>query len=219
MRLKYLLALAALGVATSANAGVVLSSVPGSSPYTGPAPTYDFDSAGTSLVTDGLVTTGSVHAVRAQPYGSTGNYWTVGPSDGSPGFLDLSSHSWIDNISFIWGSTDTYNTLEVIGRDGTTVLASFTGGDAALTFPDGDQSDPFTNPLATLTVTGADQYDIGGLRLWSSQNAFEVDNFAINGVPEPATWAMMLLGFGAIGFAMRRRKDTQGTRRIRLSYT
>ena len=26
------------------------------------------------------------------------------------------------------------------------------------------------------------------------------------GVPEPATWAMMLLGFGAIGVAMRRRK-------------
>ena len=25
-------------------------------------------------------------------------------------------------------------------------------------------------------------------------------------VPEPATWAMMLLGFGAIGFAMRRRR-------------
>jgi hypothetical protein len=25
------------------------------------------------------------------------------------------------------------------------------------------------------------------------------------GVPEPATWAMMLLGFGAIGFALRRR--------------
>ena len=28
-------------------------------------------------------------------------------------------------------------------------------------------------------------------------------------VPEPATWAMMLIGFGAIGFGMRRRKDHQ----------
>jgi hypothetical protein len=219
MRLKYLLALTALGMATSANAGVILTSNPGTSPYTGPAPTYDFDPAGASLVTGGLITTGSLGGVRAQPFGSTGFYWTVGPADGTPGFLDLSGHAWIENISFIWGSTDTYNTLDVMARDGTTVLASFTGNDAALTFPNGDQSDPFTNPWATLHISGADQYDIGGLRLTSTQNAFEVDNFAINGVPEPTTWAMMLLGFGAIGFAMRRRKDTRALGRIRLSYT
>lgn len=28
----------------------------------------------------------------------------------------------------------------------------------------------------------------------------------IQAVPEPATWAMLLLGFGAVGFAMRRRR-------------
>jgi len=34
-----------------------------------------------------------------------------------------------------------------------------------------------------------------------------------NGVPEPATWAMMLMGFGATGVAMRRRRrrDTMAT--------
>jgi len=32
-------------------------------------------------------------------------------------------------------------------------------------------------------------------------------------VPEPATWAMMLVGFGGIGFAMRRRRS-QGAARI-----
>lgn len=36
---------------------------------------------------------------------------------------------------------------------------------------------------------------------------FRVD--ALGAVPEPATWAMMLMGFGAIGFAMRRRKDKE----------
>jgi hypothetical protein len=30
------------------------------------------------------------------------------------------------------------------------------------------------------------------------------------GVPEPATWAMMILGFGLLGGAIRRRKATAG---------
>ncbi|MES2904398.1 MAG: PEPxxWA-CTERM sorting domain-containing protein [Pseudomonadota bacterium] len=34
-------------------------------------------------------------------------------------------------------------------------------------------------------------------------------------VPEPATWAMMLMGFGAIGWAMRRRRATT----VRVSYS
>ena len=34
-------------------------------------------------------------------------------------------------------------------------------------------------------------------------------NAAFYPVPEPATWAMMLLGFGGIGFAMRRRRGQQ----------
>lgn len=29
-------------------------------------------------------------------------------------------------------------------------------------------------------------------------------------VPEPGTWGMMLLGFGAVGFAMRRRRESNG---------
>jgi choice-of-anchor C domain-containing protein len=32
-----------------------------------------------------------------------------------------------------------------------------------------------------------------------------LDNVSVSAVPEPATWAMMLLGFGLIGGAMRRR--------------
>ena len=39
--------------------------------------------------------------------------------------------------------------------------------------------------------------------------------FATTAVPEPATWAMMLLGFGMIGFAMRKRSNV----RAAVSYT
>jgi len=39
----------------------------------------------------------------------------------------------------------------------------------------------------------------------TGQGAFG-GNVAFTAVPEPATWGMMLLGFGAVGFAMRRRR-------------
>lgn len=35
---------------------------------------------------------------------------------------------------------------------------------------------------------------------------FSVEGLSVAVVPEPATWGMMLTGFGAIGFAMRRRR-------------
>ena len=45
----------------------------------------------------------------------------------------------------------------------------------------------------------------------TSQAAFEIDEVAA-AVPEPATWAIMLLGFGMIGSALRRRRVTAKVR-------
>jgi hypothetical protein len=36
-------------------------------------------------------------------------------------------------------------------------------------------------------------------------------NFEVGVVPEPATWAMMLFGFGAVGYSVRRRKNVSAT--------
>ena len=60
---------------------------------------------------------------------------------------------------------------------GTGVTEFFIGYDDQLTNPDDDNHDDF---LVRVTVGPA--------------------------VPEPATWAMMLMGFGAAGYAMRRRR-------------
>lgn len=209
-----------------AHAQVSLTAVPGSTPYAGPAPTFDFESP-SPYVSGGLVTNTPVSGVSAQPFGSTGYFWTVGPTDGSPGILDLSSFASILSISFIWGSVDSYNTLEVLGRGVGEVLATFTGAHASVN-PNGDQVLPANNPLATLTFTGlATQTNIGGLRLSSTSNAFEVDNISIvapvvtpqSPVPEPATWAMMLLGFGLVGFGLRKRAASQGHSRLRVAYS
>lgn len=197
--------------AAPAYAQVSIGAAPGTAPYSGPAATYDFESP--APVVGGLVTTGSVNGVRAQPFGSSGNYWTVGPSDGSPGVLDLSTFASIGAVSFIWGSVDAYNTIEVFDRLGV-LIDSFTGADVALP-ANGDQVDPSKNPIVTLSFSGATRDNIGGLRLISTQNAFEVDNFSVTAVPEPGVWAMLLVGFGFIGSFMRRQKRQ---RRLRVNY-
>lgn len=44
-----------------------------------------------------------------------------------------------------------------------------------------------------------------GQYVFRSANDSVTLNIAAGAVPEPATWAMMILGLGAVGFAMRRR--------------
>jgi hypothetical protein len=170
--------------------------------YSGPTPTYDFDST-TPPTSGGIITTGTLGS-HAQPLGSTGNYYAAGPTDGNPGTIDLTSIGDIFTISFIWGSVDSYNSLDFLAADGTTVLATFVGNDI-FNPANGDQTDPNTNPLVTFTLTGSDASAFSYLRLRSPGNAFEIDNIAIN-APEPATWGMMLLGFAGIGMALRRRR-------------
>ena len=56
-------------------------------------------------------------------------------------------------------------------------------------------------------------FDAFAIRSSTPISFFEVKQMTFNGVPpvpEPATWAMMLLGFGGIGMAMRRSRRRNG---------
>ena len=44
---------------------------------------------------------------------------------------------------------------------------------------------------------------------WAIGSQYRNFAFRVDAVPEPATWAMMLIGFGAIGMAMRRRRTVR----------
>lgn len=194
----------ALALASSANASIVIGSItPGTDPYSGPAPTYDFDTNTPPTIGGGVVT-GTIPDVYAQPFGSTGNYYAAGPSTTTTGTIDLSALGDITSISFLWGSVDSYNTLEFLDAMGG-VLATFSGSDI-FDPANGDQTDPNLNPVVTFLLDGMDVGAFAGLRLNSGTNAFEIDNIAVNPVPEPATWAMMLLGFGVAGYSLRKRR-------------
>ncbi len=105
----------------------------------------------------------------------------------------------LTNFSFYMGSADTYNQVRFIGTnyDETLNGGAFTGGYVGQSWDWGRRVN----------------FDFGGATvnqviLSSSGNSFEVDNFAgsIGVVPEPATWAMMIMGFGAVGAVIRRRR-------------
>lgn len=59
-----------------------------------------------------------------------------------------------------------------------------------------------------LGAFGGSLSDIGNIRF--QYGTAISDTHFTQSVPEPATWAMMLLGFGGIGMAMRRRRSSDG---------
>jgi hypothetical protein len=72
----------------------------------------------------------------------------------------------------------------------------------------GNNNSPYNTSLNSAGKFG-NVWLIGASRpnLDSRDDGFKLSSITVNSaVPEPATWAMMLIGFGAIGAGMRRRK-------------
>jgi hypothetical protein len=197
---------AALGLAGPA-AAVTITSVAAPNVYSGPF-TLNFDGTDPAgFYNPANVFTGNDAnpQTRAAPVGSSGSYFSVGPTAGSPRVIELSSFASIGTISFLWGSIDTYNSLQLLNA-ANGVMATFAGNNVPGASNFGNQSSPLSNRLVTLTFTGAERQAISALRLTSTQNAFEIDSLTVGVVPEPATWAMMIGGFGLVGAALRRRR-------------
>ena len=167
---------------------------------------YDFDGADPAagaLAGDFAVAVApGTPGVSAAPSGTAAgtNYLTV-PIAQSSGSATLDLGGEFKTLSFYWGSVDTYNTITLFQADGSST--SFTGSQIGFGVdPDGNQTDNNSNVRVNFSVIGR---GITSLRFDSTQFAFETDTFAGAAVPEPATWAMMLGGFGLLGAAMRRR--------------
>lgn len=198
-------------VPATANAAIVVTSTPATNPYSGPTPTYTFDTP--TPVSGGSIVNGPNTPAHTRPFGSTGSYFSVGPLDGSPGVINLSAFGLIGSISFLWGSMDSFNILELLDSSNA-VIFSITGQDVkVLNAPQPTN----VNRVVKFTFTdAATQSAVAAVRLKASQNAFEIDNFAIGAVPEPTTWLMMILGFFGLSYALRSR-NAQSTVRVRYT--
>ena len=199
---KLLMASAMLIAAGTASAVTYVAApgAPDPGPAAGETLLVTFDSplpAGFTLTGDyGLSNTTSGNA--AEPALDTTTYLYTSSALGS-GSATLSTPN-LKSISFYWGSIDDYNSVDILGAGGSTLL---TVGGMMISPANGDQSAPATNERVYFTA-GAGEV-ITGLRFTSTGVAFEIDDVAGDAVPEPATWALMLAGFGMVGAAMRRR--------------
>jgi hypothetical protein len=216
MKRKLLGLLASVAVASAAQAVTVTGTfgAPDPGPAMGQSIVVSFDgpnAAGYSW-SGGLATSCVSIGGAAMPavgVGGTASCFGYVSSALNPNAATLSTPD-LASISFYWGSIDTYNFVDVLGAGGATIF-SIAGG--ALPPSNGDQGAAATNRRVNF-IAGAGEV-ITGLRLRSTGVAFEFDSFAAaealdpnGGVPEPATWAMLLAGFGLVGVSARRRRPT-----------
>ena len=157
------------------------------------------------------ITQGSTSAA-ATPAGDTSKYFYVSPSLASNN-ATLSSGLDLKTIGFYWGSIDKYNTVEVLGtHNGGATQTLFTLNGASLPPSNGDQFAASTNRRVTFIAGNGEA--ISGLRFASTGIAFELDDVVAKtlgsgsgaAVPEPASWALLVAGFGVVGVAARRRR-------------
>jgi hypothetical protein len=198
--------LAGFGAVAPANAVVVIASTqPGVLTSGGPEVTFDTVSINTSPI--GILPggTGSFSGNGTVQVG-TAPAFAMPAGDGSPylailgGQQEILSFGTVQNFfGFLLGSADTYNSfIFKLGGVGGSTEGSFTGANL-LTPGNGDQFSPLTNGY--VNFSGAFDTVIFS----SSQNSLEIDNIS-SAVPEPSTWAMLILGFMGVGFMAYRRK-------------
>ena len=157
--------------------------------------------SGTAIIAKNAA--GTAAGISATPAGDTTNYMSI-----LNGKSETLTFSGVQNrFGLCWGSIDSYNSVAFYLGNSATPFLTLHGNTLnavpALGF-DGNQLAALTNAYVTFTGLSFDK-----IVLASSGNSFEFDNisYGVGAVPEPSTWAMMLLGFAGIGFAYRRRRN------------
>jgi len=195
---------AAVAMSPAANAAVTISFNGGtgglSAGETSLATFSPGSTGGVILGPNVIIQTGSNGNGADPAVGMQGDPYLSVLSGGTANFV----FSGLTQLGLDYGSADGFNSFIVRLANGTS--QTFTGEDVvAVGAADGDQTSVRTN--GRLTFFAGTGPAITGLTLTSGGNSLEVDNLGVtSAVPEPATWGMMLLGFGAMGVSLRNRK-------------
>jgi hypothetical protein len=129
------------------------------------------------------------------------------PVDAKNGFASIDAtpvHTVYNTltVSVATGFTFTDLVFDVLQPNDFTVSGS-NGGFSTITNPD-----PGLNEYTALAINGT---NLTSLTLHSDLGFTQIKQFEISGltapVPEPSTWAMMILGFAGVGFMAYRRRN------------
>ena len=158
-------------------------------------------SGGKGALTDGVAATQRWDAVSN--VGGTGPFvgWYT-PVSGNPAIdFHLSSSSTVNSVSLYvdnsnFGGVGAPSSILINGTNYTPSVISFSSTAEVLT-------------VAGLALTGGNIFvtPIQGAQPWIFLSEAEFSGIA-GAVPEPSTWAMMLLGFAGIGFMTYRRRKS-----------
>ena len=133
---------------------------------------------------------------------SSNNNYRYGYQNAGTLHLDQGTSNGIYDFTFGTGAFDLASVDVAVA--GGTGIGTFTAFDA-------NNVQIGTASFAAST-TGTKNVSLAGitrLHLVATGTHFNIDNLVLNAatgaVPEPATWAMMMLGFGGMGYTLRRR--------------
>lgn len=209
---------AGMAAASSANAAVALWTTSGPTTTYGTATTIiDFDSTNGSFSGDFGIFNGLQPNVAAPPFNDSTKYGSVGSSVGSPaGVATLTLSSAVTYLGLYWGSIDSYNTISFY--DANHNLVGSKNGIDVLNPANGNQGAGGSSFANFSFDTGVKyvEFTSGTGNPVNVQAAFEFDNIA-TAVPEPTTWAMMILGFLGLGFLGYRKSSKAGDASFRLA--
>jgi hypothetical protein len=187
--LKLLAAASALAFASTANAAIITPGAPPPAVFV----VSGNPLTGTSPVTATIGNTPQVGGTTAVPVNFSDSFlFTIGPVGGS--LIGTGSGGITTTTSLQFSTTDLDLTSVIV--NGTALTISRTAGGLIETSGTSNVN-IFSGQLNNITVTGVSR----GLGSYGGNLTF-----IPGAVPEPGTWAMMLIGFGAIGFSMRRRR-------------
>ncbi|WP_293680169.1 choice-of-anchor C family protein [uncultured Phenylobacterium sp.] len=167
---------------------------------------------GSSVINNWNIDAGSIDWIVGYWQAADGDGYSIDLNGGSPAQISQTLSTVAGQSYFLSfamsGNPDNFRgetRVAVIGAGGSTIGTA----NYSLTAPNSlsnmlwqDRGFAFTADSSSTLISFTSGNNTGNC-CWGAA----IDNVAVNAVPEPATWAMMIVGFGAAGSMIRRRSN------------